>query len=219
MPRPLRNRSEAGQQLAERLLPSSKDRPIVLALPRGGVPVGFEIAQRLGAPLDVLIVRKVGAPGNPEYGLGAVGEGGVVSIDRRRARDSGYDLADLEPTVEREVEEVRRRVERFRGGRPLADLSGRTAILVDDGVATGGTVLAGIQVVRALHARRVVVALGVCPGDTLEALRREADEVVSLLVPTIFFAVGEWYRDFEPVDDSEVDRLLALARVRAPAVP
>jgi putative phosphoribosyl transferase len=210
--RPLRDRAEAGRELAERLRGRVGDRPIVLALPRGGVPVGYEIARRLGAPLDVLVVRKVGAPGNPEYGLGAVSEGGVALLDEARVREAGYLPSDLAPTLRRETEEVRRRVERFRQGRPLPDLSARTVVLVDDGVATGGTVVAAVRAVRALRAARVVIALGVCPEETLGRLREVADEVVSLRVPTVFFAVGEWYVRFEPVEDAEVDRLLAETR-------
>jgi len=217
--RPLEDREEAGRRLADRLVRFRGERPIVLALPRGGVPVGRPIAQRLECPLDVLIVRKVGAPDNPEYGLGAVGEGGVVVLDRARARDAGYDPTALRPAVEREAEEVRRRVERFRAGRPLPDLRERTAVLVDDGVATGGTVFAGVEVLRALHARRVVVALGVGPPETLARLRQTADAVECLLEPELFFAVGEWYRHFEPVDDAEVDRLLAAARAATARPP
>jgi putative phosphoribosyl transferase len=209
---PLRNRQEAGRELAERLLRFREEAPFVLALPRGGVPVAAEIASHLHAPFDVLIVRKVGAPGNPEYGLGAVGEGGVLFLDRARVRDAGLRPEDLEPTIRQERDEVARRVERFRGGRSLPELAGRTVILVDDGVATGGTVIAGIRVLRAGKVGRVVVALGVCPPETLVPLRKEADEVVCLRVPDAFFAVGEWYRDFAPVDDDEVDRSLARRR-------
>jgi putative phosphoribosyl transferase len=174
--------------------------------------VGYEIARHLGAELDVLLVRKVGAPGDPEYGLGAVGEGEVVVLDERRARDAGYSVADLAPVVQRELEEVRARARRFREGRPPPELDGRTVVVVDDGVATGGTVEAGIAVVRARQARTVVVALGVAPPEALRKLRTLADEVVVALVPPVLEAVGQWYRKFEPVEDEEVVRLLQQAR-------
>ncbi len=214
----LRDREEAGRTLAERLAPLAAEAPVVLALPRGGVPVAFEIARRLRVPLDVLIVRKVGAPENPEYGLGALVEDGSRYLDERRVREAGYRVRDLETTIARELEEVRRRAAAYRGAAPPVPVRGRTVILVDDGVATGGSVRAAIRSVRTHGARRVVVAVGVAPPETVAELAREADEVVVLLEPKVFFAVGEFYRSFDQVSDLEVERLLAQSR-RVPPEP
>lgn len=208
----LRDRRDAGERLAARLEQYRQDRPIVLALPRGGVVVGFEIAKRLEVPLDVLIVRKIGAPDNPEYGLGAVAEDGSHVIDEHRVREAGYTLADLDPTIDHELAEIRRRAEAYRGGRPGADVYDRTVILVDDGVATGVTLRVAVQSVRSRGPRRVVVALGVAPRDAYRQLERIADEVVVLAVPELFFAVGEWYQHFDQVSDQEVQRLLLESR-------
>jgi predicted phosphoribosyltransferase len=211
-PAPLPDRRTAGERLAARLLPYRDQDPVVVALPRGGVPVAFEIAVRLGAPLDVLIVRKVGAPANPEYGLGAVVEGGTRYLDEPRIRAAGLTVRDLGPTIAREAAEVDRRAREFRAGYPPVELGNRTVILVDDGVATGGTVLAALQAVRARRPRRIVLALGVAPPDTVESLRPEVDDLVVLLVPAMFFAVGEWYHRFAQVSDEEVRRLLERSR-------
>ena len=208
----LKDRSEAGRRLADLLVRYKDERPVVLALPRGGVPVAYEIARRLDSPLDVLIVRKIGAPGNPEYGLGAIAEDGTRWIDEARMRDAGYSLRELAPTIVAEEKETRRRAEAYRGGRPPVEVRDRLVVLVDDGVATGGTLRVAIRAVRARHPRRLVVALGVAPEDTLHRLQREADEVVAVLVPRVFFAVGEWYVHFDQVSDREVERLLAHAQ-------
>ena len=208
----LEDREDAGRRLAARLEPYRSAVPIVLGIPRGGVPVGYEIARRLGCELDVLLVRKVGAPGDPEYGLGAVAEGGVVVVDERRTRMAGWSREDLEPIIRRELEEVTARAVRYRGDRPPPELSGRTVIVVDDGVATGGTVETGIGVVRARKPRAIVAALGVAPPEALDHLRETADDVVVALVPRFLEAVGQWYRRFDPVDDREVVRLLESAR-------
>ncbi len=208
-----RDRAEAGRKLAERLRRYRADRPVVLGIPRGGVVVAQEIARRLEAPLDVVVVRKVGDPANPEYGLGAVAEGGVRQIDEPRAREAGYSLAELLPTITQELAEVDRRVRAYRGGRPRIDLHDRTVIIADDGIATGGTVLAAIESVRAFHPRRVVLAIGVCPYSAYRRLRTEAEEVMVLLTPEYFHAVGEWFQEFPPVEDAEVRRLLGLPPV------
>lgn len=208
----LRDRTQAGEELAARLAQYKDQHPVVLALPRGGVTVGFEIARRLEVPLEVLIVRKIGAPDNPEYGLGALVEDGTRVLDDRRVREAGYTSKDLEPTIERELTEIRRRARVYRGNRPIPDLRDRVLILVDDGVATGGTVRAAIRSVRAHHPRRIVVALGVAPRDTYHRLCEEADEVVVLATPEVFFAVGEWYERFPQVSDEEVQQLLERGR-------
>lgn len=210
-PDTLKDRQEAGRRLAERLERFRDQKPVVLAIPRGGVVVAAEVARHLGAPLDVLIVRKIGAPANPEYGLGAIAEGGIRLLDEPRMKESGYTDRDLEPVLRRELRELVRRVERYREGRRPIELRGRTVILVDDGVATGGTVRAGIRALRARHVARIVLALGVCPPETYSQLHRAVDELVVLRVPSYFFAVGEWYRNFGQVEDAEVCRLLREA--------
>jgi putative phosphoribosyl transferase len=204
----LEDRQEAGRRLAERLLKFRGQHPVVLAIPRGGVVVAAEIARALSAPLDILVVRKIGAPFNPEYGLGAVAEGGVRMLDESRLKEAGYSAESLEPVIRDELEEVERRIRRYREGRPRIEVANRTVILVDDGVATGGTVRVAIQALRAMQVSRIVLALGVCPRETYALLRRESDDVVVLALPQPFFAVGEWYRKFEPVEDEEVCRLL-----------
>lgn len=208
----LRDREQAGSELAVRLLHYRSARPIILGLARGGVPVGYEIARRLAAPLDVLIVRKIGAPGNPEYGLGALVEDGTRFVDEQRVREAGYTLADLDPVIAEELREIRRRAALYRRDRPPADVHDRCVILVDDGAATGGTLRTAIRSMRSRSPRRVVVALGVVPRDTLHQLGREADEVVALAVPEVFFAVGEWYEHFAQVSDQEVEHLLERSR-------
>jgi len=216
---PLRDRQDAGERLAIRLAGYAEEHPVILALPRGGVPVAYEVARRLGVPLDILIVRKIGAPGNPEYGLGALVEDGSRYVDARRVREAGFSLSDLEPTIERELGEIRRRAEAYRRGGSLPNLTDRTVILIDDGVATGASVLAAIRAVRRHRPRRVVVAVGVAPPDTVEMLAREADQVVVLIEPTVFFAVGEWYMRFDQVSDEEVERLLASTGVPRASPP
>ena len=204
----LTDRAEAGERLSERLLHLRGDRPIVLGIPRGGVPIAARIAERLGGTLDLFVVRKVGAPSNPEYGLGAVAEGGYRVLDEARTREAGYALTELEPYVAAEMREVDRRVRTYRGDRPRAEIRDRTVVLVDDGVATGGTVRVAIHALRAKRPRRLVLALGVSPEATCEELQREVDELAVLLRPRWFYAVGQFYEHFEPVSDADVRRLL-----------
>ena len=207
---PFHDRREAGQRLAERLSGLRRSRPLVLGLPRGGVPVAFEVARALDAPLDVLVVRKIGVPFQPELGMGAVGEDGVRVLNQEVLRDAGVTDAQLAAVESRERAEVEQRAARLRGGRPAASLTGRTVIIVDDGLATGGTARAAIRVARARGAERVVLAVPVAPPDTVAALSREADEVVSVETPEPFFAIGGWYADFTPTSEQEVVDLLAV---------
>jgi putative phosphoribosyl transferase len=203
-----RDRVEAGERLAAAL----GDRPgqdcVVLAIPRGGVVVGEVVAARLGAALDVVVPRKVGAPGNPELGLGAVAPGVRVLdpwlIERLRVGDD-Y----LEREIARQEAEIERRLHAYRKGRPPVDVAGRTAIVVDDGVATGGTAVAALRWARAQGASRVVLAVPVAPPQTMQRLRHEADEVVAVATPEPFYAVGEWYQDFDQTSDAEVVAILA----------
>jgi putative phosphoribosyl transferase len=202
------DRPEAGRALAERLGAMSGEDVVVLGLPRGGVPVAAEVARALGAPLDVIVVRKLGVPFQPELGMGAIGEGGVRLLNPeviRAARISQRELARVE---ERERAELERRAERFRGGRPRLDLAGRTALVVDDGLATGFTARAACRVARALGAARIVLAVPVGSIEAVQIVREDADEVVCLQTPPGFYAIGQWYVDFAQTSDDEVVRLL-----------
>ncbi|MGK9233768.1 phosphoribosyltransferase [Inquilinus limosus] len=215
-----RDRTEAGRRLAEALARYRDARPIILALPRGGVPVAFEVARALAAPLDVLLVRKIGAPGYPELGIGAVIDGKdprVVlndSVMREVAPAPGY----VEAETERQLVEIERRRRLYRGGRPSPSVAGRTVILVDDGIATGGTVTAALQGLAAAQPARLVLAVPVAPPDVLQTLSQLADDVVCLSAPHFFGAVGRFYEDFSQTTDDEVIRLLAEAAA-PPAAP
>jgi putative phosphoribosyl transferase len=211
-----RDRRDAGRQLATQLLALAHEHPIVVALPRGGVPVGFEVASALGAPLDVLAVRKLGAPGNPEFGVGAIAEDGTAVLDASVARRVGMTQQVLRDTLEREVRELRRRVERYRDGRAPADVRGRTAILVDDGLATGLTAIAAARALRAQGAERVVVAVPVGAREAVALVAEEADEIVCHTIPHELLGVGRWYHNFSPVSDAEVVALLGAAADQAP---
>ncbi len=203
-----RDRHEAGRLLGERLAELRSERPVVLALPRGGVPVAAEVARALDAPLDVIVVRKLGVPFQPEVGFGAIGEGGVRLFDAdliRRARITEREVAEVEA---RERAELERRVRLYRGDHPPLPVAGRTVVIVDDGLATGGSARAAVQVVRAQGASRIVLAVPVAPPETVRQLQDEADQVVSLLTPPRFVAVGLWYDDFEQTSDEEVAALL-----------
>lgn len=202
------DRREAGRALAEKLVHyAGRDDVVVLALPRGGVPVAHEVATVLHAPLDVFIVRKLGYPGHEEYAMGAIASGGVVVMNA----DIGVPVSDaaMQAAIAREQEELRRREQLYRGSRAMPELEGRTVILVDDGLATGSTMRAAVQAVKKSKPARVVVAVPVAARDSCEAFRREVDEVVCAMTPEPFRAVGLWYRDFEQTSDEEVHRLLA----------
>ncbi|MFI9075290.1 phosphoribosyltransferase family protein [Streptomyces sioyaensis] len=205
------DRADAGSRLAEALRHLESEDPVVLGLPRGGVPVAFQVARALHAPLDVIVVRKLGVPYQRELGFGAIGEGGVRVISDDIVRRSRLDESDLASVEHAEAAELARQAERFRAGRQRLPLDGRTAIVVDDGVATGATAAAACEVARAQGAARVVLAVPVAPPDAAERLRAALDEFVCLSTPFAFSAVGEWYRDFSQTPDDEVVSLLAQA--------
>ncbi len=207
-----RDRHDAGRQLAASLQGLVSEHPVVLGLPRGGVPVAYQVAVALGAPLDVIVVRKLGVPYQPELGMGAVGEGGVSVLNERVIRAAQVSPDELAAVAAHEADEVTRRALRFRRDEAMTPLEGRTVVIVDDGLATGGTARAAIQVARAHGARRVVLAIPVAPDDTARALAEEADEVIALQRPTRFAAVGQFYADFTQTTDQEVVSLLAAAR-------
>jgi putative phosphoribosyl transferase len=214
-----RDRVEAGQDLAARLRPYRDLEPIVLGLPRGGVPVAYEVARELGAPLDVCVVRKIGAPMQPELGVGAVSEEGVVYLDHDAVRMLDISEDELAGLIEQKRAEVEERVLRFRHGLPPLDVRGRTVLLVDDGIATGGTARAAIQTLRARGAGRIVLAVPVGAADTLDALAAVADLVVCPAPREAFYAVGLWYDDFRATTDEEVTALLDRARAARAGAP
>ncbi|SFK96540.1 phosphoribosyltransferase family protein [Geodermatophilus ruber] len=208
---PFLDRTDAGRQLGRRLEPLRATDVVVLGLPRGGVPVAAEVARALDAPLDVIVVRKLGAPFQPELAMGAVGEGGVTVLNQRVLRMAGIDDDEITSAEQRERAELERRALRFRGDRTRVPLTGRTALIVDDGIATGSTARAACAVARAQGATRVVLATPVCAPDSARALAAETeiDEVVALELPRLFAAVGQFYEDFRATEDEEVVDILA----------
>jgi predicted phosphoribosyltransferase len=213
-----RNRYEAGRYLADELVPRYGGRPdvVVLALPRGGVPVGYEVAAALGAPLDVFVVRKLGMPGHEEFAIGAIAEDGVPRLNREVVDAAGLSEAQIQAVVARERAELERRKQLYRGTHPRVEIAGRTVIVVDDGLATGASMHAAVVALRHEHPARIVVAVPVAPADSCDEMRRVADEVVCTATPEPFHAVGLWYEDFTQTSDEEVRALLEQARASAP---
>jgi putative phosphoribosyl transferase len=212
-PLPFRDRAEAADLLAERLRSEGiEPTALVLAIPRGGVPVAATIARSLGLELDVVVAHKLGAPGNPEFAIGAATADGTVLVEPWARSEPGVSGRYVDAEAARQVAAARERESRLRGPRPAADPDGRTVIVVDDGIATGATLRAAIKAARAKEARRVIVAAPVAARESAERLRRDADDVVVLATPEPFFAVGLWFRRFDPVDDEDVAALLAAAR-------
>jgi putative phosphoribosyl transferase len=206
------NRRQAGRHLAARLEEyANRSDVLVLALPRGGVPVGFELAKSLRAPLDVIIVRKLGVPGQEELAMGAIAAGGVRILNNEVVRHLGIPEAVIAAVASAEQKELERRDQMYRDSRPLPALRERTVILVDDGLATGSTMRAAIAVVRQQHPARIVVAVPVGAASTCEEFRLEVDRIVCGLTPEPFYGVGEWYEDFSQTTDQEVRELLQVA--------
>ena len=210
-----RNRVDAGRHLAQvvRAAGLGGDRTVVLGLPRGGVPVAAEVGLVLGAPLDVIVVRKLGVPFQPELAMGAIGEDGIRVENEEAVGSSAISAVDFEAIEQRERGELNRRALRYREGRPRLDLEGRCAVIVDDGIATGSTARAACRVARAHGASRIVLAVPVAPAATVSALQDVCDDMLCVANPDPFFAVGEWYRDFTPTSDEEVNELLRRAQL------
>jgi predicted phosphoribosyltransferase len=208
-----RNRSEAGKHLAAKLTTyADRDDVLVLALPRGGVPVAFEVAKALRAPLDVFLVRKLGLPGHEELAMGAIATGGVrvLNHDVVDYLEISDTVIDAIATIE--LEELERRERVYRGGRPEPDVSGKTVILIDDGLATGSTMRAAVAALRQLKPARIVVAVPVAAPQTYDEYRMGVDEIICAVTPKRFYGVGRWYRDFSQTTDEEVSDLLEQSR-------
>jgi len=210
--RDFQDRREAGRKLAQRFEHLQGDPEIVvLGLPRGGVPVAYEIATHIGAPLDVLVVRKVGVPGHSELAMGAIASGGIRVIDQRIVDNLGISRHAFDAVEREERIELERRERAFRDGRPVVNVHGKTVILVDDGLATGATMAAAVDALRTRNPAHIIVAVPVASPDTCAALGKRADEVVCLLMPDRMYAVGAWYQDFTQTTDDEVRSLLERA--------
>ncbi len=203
-----KDRHEAGSRLATLLEPFRGEQPVVIGIPRGGVPVAAEVARALGAPLDIAIVRKIGAPQNPEYAIGALAEGGAHVLSEGAVYALKLSQTDLQALIARTDRELRERLKRYRGSRGPVELAGRTAILVDDGLATGSSARAALGSLRHRGAKRVILAVPVAARASAGALRNHADEVVCAEMPDDLLAVGCWYEDFGPTTDEEVTMLL-----------
>jgi len=207
------NRSEAGRVLAQRLLGFKDQRPLILALPRGGVPVGFEVARMLAAPLDLVLVRKIGAPFQPELAIGAVVDGARAEtvLNQEMVREFQIPESYLADESARQLEEIERRRELYLAGTTRAPVEGHTAIVVDDGIATGATMEAAVHAIRRANPKHLVLAVPVAPPDTIERLRPQVDEVVCLAMPRLFGAIGAFYEDFQQLSDEDVVDLLRQA--------
>jgi putative phosphoribosyl transferase len=210
-----RNRVDAGRHLAQVVQAAGLggDRTVVLGLPRGGVPVAAEVGSVLGAPLDVIVVRKLGVPFQPELAMGAIGEDGIRVENEDALGSSAVSAVDFEAIERRERRELNRRASRYREGRPRLDLEGRCVVIVDDGIATGATARAACHVARAHGASRIVLAVPVAPAATASAFQDVCDDMLCVANPDPFFAVGEWYHDFSPTSDEEVNELLSRAQL------
>ena len=200
-----KDRTDAGRQLAEKLLEYKKDNPIVFALPRGGVPVGYEGAKALGASLDTIVARNIGAPSNPEFGVGAIAPGDVLVLDVKTMRSLGLEQEDLQDIVRKETEELERRIIQYRSGEWKKDVLFDTVIVVDDGLATGVTARAALQSARIIYKpKKLIFASPVCARDSLESLKSLADGIVCVSEPENLMAIGEWYQNFPQTSDEEV---------------
>lgn len=212
-----KDRKEAGQILAHRLSSYAAQNVVVLGLPRGGVPVAFEVAKALKAPLDVYVVRKLGVPGHEELAMGAIASGDVRVLNKPVIDNLRISEEAIEAETRKEQEELKRREILYRGEKPLLDVSNRTVVLVDDGIATGSTIKAAIAALKKQKARRIVVAVPVAPASTIEELKTEVDEVICVSTPEFFYAISLWYDDFPQTTDEEVRELLEKAEMKKEA--
>jgi predicted phosphoribosyltransferase len=210
-----RDRVEAGKKLGATLKAEVGKEAVVLAIPRGGVVVAEEVADALGAPLDVVVTRKISPPGEPEYALGAVTQDGEVIMDRQAAESLGAGREYLDREIAKKREEVRERTRKFRGDRPFPTIEGKTVIVVDDGIATGSSVGAAVMSLKKMRPKEIVVAVPVAPSDAVETLSDDGYRVVCLETPGPFFSIGEFYGDFEQVDDEEVHKILERHRAKS----
>lgn len=208
-----KDRKEAGEILAGKLSHYAGQNVLVLGLPRGGVPVAFEVAKALKAPLDIYVVRKLGVPGHEELAMGAIASGDVRVLNKPVVEDLRISEEEIEAETRKEKKELRRRELLYRGDRPTLDVSNRTVILVDDGIATGSTIKAAIEALKKEKARRIVVAVPVAPVSTIEELKREVDEVICVSTPEFFYAISLWYDDFPQIPDEKVSELLKEAEM------
>lgn len=208
-----RNRIEAGQLLAGELMQyANRSDVIVLGLPRGGVPVAFEVARALHAPLDVFVVRKLGTPGHRELAMGAIASGGIRVLNEEVVEGLGIPIEVIGAATAEEEQELKRRELAYRGSYSEPEVRGKTVLLIDDGVATGSTIRAAIRALKAQHPARIVVGVPTCAHSTYRSLRREVDDFVALMTPERFYGVGQWYEDFRQTNDAEVTDLLKQAR-------
>ncbi|CAL7963830.1 putative phosphoribosyl transferase [Gammaproteobacteria bacterium] len=207
----LQDRKEAGRKLAEVLSNYMVEKPIILGMPRGGVVVAYEISKALKAPLDVIVTRKIGAPSQPEYAIGAIAPGDIRVFNVEAISSLGLDNTEIKAIVEYEEKEMERRIKLYRSNKPSLNLKDKVVIIVDDGVATGQTAMVAIRSVRKMQPRKIVFACGVCARDAAAMLEQEADKVICLSLPAVFYAVGQWYLDFAQTTDAEVLQLLKSA--------
>lgn len=203
-----KDRQEAGKQLAEKLIKYISENPIVIALPRGGVVVGYEVAKKLKAPLDIIVARKIGAPFHPEFGVGAIAPNGIRVVNAETTRLLGISESQIDEIVEKETIEMERRINLYRNGLPSIDLKGRTIIVVDDGLATGVSTKAAILSLKKMKPKKIILAVPVSPPDAGNKFKHEVDEFLCLNEMPDFFAVGYYYYDFEQVSDAEVINLI-----------
>lgn len=207
-----KDRTEAGQMLASELLQFASENPVVLGMPRGGVVLAYEIAQALHAPLDVIVARKIGAPGQPEYAIGAIAPGGIRIFNPEAMPYFEGNSPEIEELIRLEQLEMERRIKLYRGDHAELDVKNKTVIIVDDGLATGQSALAAIRSVRQQHPKKIVLAVGACALSSARILQAEVDILVCLSMPEYFYAVGEWYQDFSQTSDQEVIDLLSKNR-------
>jgi len=207
-----RNRAEAGQRLASHLVKyANRDDVVVLGVPRGGVPIAFEVATALNLPLDIFVLRKLGVPGHEELAFGAIGSGGVRVLDREIVKAVGLSDTVIEMVTQAERSELARREQIYRGGRPPLDVRGKTVILVDDGIATGSSLRAGVRALREMRPAAIVIAAPVAPQSAVNRLKHDVDDVICAAIPEKFYGVGQFYEDFSQVSDEEVIELLDSA--------